>query len=90
VLPNAAIPDDTPLTSFIAPSQSCSLKFLLRVGPTFTFAVEDVEKVAGITLFSDAIKRSSKHICQTSVCKVVVRRFDDAQKGVKRIPAPKH
>jgi endonuclease G len=89
VLPNAAIPDDKPLTSFIVPGQSCSLN-LLRARLTCTFAVEDVEKVAGITLFSDAIKRSSKHICQTSVCEVVVRRFDEAQKGVKRIPAPKH
>jgi len=61
VLPNIAISDDTPLTSFIA-------------------RIEDVERVAGITLFSDDIKRSSKHICETSKCEVVVRRFDDAQK----------
>jgi len=89
VLPNAAISDDTPLTSFITRSRSCSSN-QLRVRLTSTFAVEDVEKVAGITLFSDVIKRSSKHICETSKCEVVVRRFDDAQKGVKAIPAPRN
>ena len=55
----------------------------------FCFAVEEVEKRAGITLLSDGIKQSSKHICQTSKCEVVVRRFDDAQKGLKAIPAPR-
>ena len=89
MLPNAAISDDTPLTSFIARSSLCALN-LLHMRLTFIFAVEDVEKVAGITLFSDAIKRSSKHICETSKCEVVVRRFDDAQKGMKAINAPRN
>lgn len=61
VLPNAPIPDETKLESFIVP-------------------VEAVERAAGLTLFSEAIKASSKHICKTAKCEVMVRRFDDAQK----------
>ncbi|KAH9180378.1 hypothetical protein EDB89DRAFT_2119901 [Lactarius sanguifluus] len=61
VLPNAIIPDDVPLESFVTP-------------------VDAVERAAGLTLFSDAIKGGSKHICRTAKCEVLVRRFDDAQK----------
>ena len=47
-----------------------------------------------MTLFSDEIKKNSKHICKTTKCDVIVRRFDDAQKQVKgnkvlSIAAPK-
>lgn len=53
--------------------------------------MEAVERAAGLTLFSDEIKSSSKHICKTTKCEVMVRRFDDAQKqaGRKAIAAPK-
>jgi len=61
VLPNAEIPDEARLESFVVP-------------------VEAVERAAGLTLFSDAVKNSSKHICQSTKCEVIVRRFDDAQK----------
>ncbi|KAL4244387.1 Endonuclease [Abortiporus biennis] len=61
VLPNAEIPDQAPLESFVVP-------------------VDAVERAAGLTLFSDAVKSSSKHICKTAKCEVIVRRFDDAQK----------
>ncbi|KAF8894441.1 hypothetical protein BD779DRAFT_1609201 [Infundibulicybe gibba] len=61
VLPNAVIPDDTPLENFSMP-------------------VEAVERAAGLTLFSDAVKASAKHICKTTSCQLVIRRFDDAQK----------
>ncbi|KZT74251.1 hypothetical protein DAEQUDRAFT_661174 [Daedalea quercina L-15889] len=61
VLPNAPIPDDAKLESFVVP-------------------IDAVEKAAGLTLFSDAIKQNSKHICKTTKCEVIVRRFDDAQK----------
>ncbi|KAJ7582525.1 hypothetical protein C8J56DRAFT_955020 [Mycena floridula] len=61
VLPNAPIPDEAPLESFVMP-------------------VEAVERAAGLSLFSDAIKAGSKHICQSTKCQVIVRRFDDAQK----------
>jgi endonuclease G, mitochondrial len=61
VLPNAIIPDEAPLESFVMP-------------------VEAVERAAGLTLFSDAVKTSAKHICKTTKCEVVVRRFDDVQK----------
>ncbi|KAG8964978.1 nuclease [Tulasnella sp. 419] len=57
----------------------------------FVVPVESVERAAGLTLFSDAIKQTSKHICQTSKCDLIVRRFDDAQSltgGKKAIGAP--
>ncbi|KAF8078170.1 hypothetical protein FPV67DRAFT_38480 [Lyophyllum atratum] len=57
VLPNAIIPDDAPLESFVMP-------------------VEAVEEAAGLTLFSDAVKAKSSHICKTTNCQVLVRRFD--------------
>lgn len=46
----------------------------------FVMPIEAVERAAGLTLFSDAIKQNSKHICKTTKCEVIVRRFDDAQK----------
>ncbi|KAG6833494.1 hypothetical protein H0H87_006066 [Tephrocybe sp. NHM501043] len=70
VLPNAIIPDEAPLESFVMP-------------------VEAVERAAGLTLFSDEIKAQSSHICRTTKCQVIVRRFDDAQQKAKAIAAPK-
>ncbi|KAL0578247.1 nuclease [Marasmius crinis-equi] len=61
VLPNAPIPDDTPLEKFAMP-------------------VDAVERAAGLTLFSDAVKSASKQICRSTKCEVIVRRFDDARK----------
>ena len=53
-------------------------------------SVDAVERAAGLTLFSDAVKANSKHICQSTKCEVIVRRFDDAQKqSRKAIAAPK-
>lgn len=52
--------------------------------------VDAVERAAGLSLFSEAVKTGSKHICQTAKCEVIVRRFDDAQKkGNKAIATPK-
>ncbi|KAF5358529.1 hypothetical protein D9756_001756 [Leucocoprinus leucothites] len=70
VLPNAVIPDEAPLTSFVVP-------------------VDAVERAAGLTLFSEEVKLGSKHICRTTKCEVIIRRFDDARKNTKRIAAPK-
>ncbi|KAG6812763.1 hypothetical protein H0H92_000678 [Tricholoma furcatifolium] len=71
VLPNAIIPDEVPLESFVMP-------------------VEAVERAAGLTIFSDEIKAQSRHICKSTKCQVIVRRFDDAQKkSQKAIAAPK-
>ena len=45
-----------------------------------------------MTLFTDAVKANSKHICKSTKCEVVVRRFDDAQKRPemrRAISAPK-
>lgn len=62
----------------------------------FVVPVDAVEKAAGLQLFSDEIKKASRHICQTTKCQVVARRFDDAQnqvgkkdKGSKAITAPR-
>ena len=53
--------------------------------------MDAVERAAGLSLFSEAIKAGSKHICQTTKCNVIVRRFDDARKKGKRaIAAPKY
>lgn len=88
VLPNAIIPDDAPLESFVVPGRH-------RTSPENLYSslltVEAVERAAGLALFSDAVKSASKHICQTTKCQVVVRRFDDAQKKSNRkvISAPK-
>ncbi|KAJ4488340.1 hypothetical protein J3R30DRAFT_3654615 [Lentinula aciculospora] len=46
----------------------------------FVMPVEAVERAAGLALFSDAVRSSSKHICQSTKCEVIVRRFDDARK----------
>ncbi|KAH0830284.1 hypothetical protein J3R83DRAFT_1649 [Lanmaoa asiatica] len=59
---------------------------------SFVTPVDTVERVAGLTLFSDALKNTSKHICKTTKCEVIVRRFDEAQKrpGMKRsVSAPR-
>ena len=55
------------------------------------FIVDAVERAAGLTFFSDAVKAGSKHICKTTKCEVIVRRFDDTQRnlGRKGITAPK-
>lgn len=70
VLPNAIIPDEAPLESFVMP-------------------VEAVERAAGLTLFSEAIKASASPICKVAKCQVTIRRFDDAQKKVKAIATTK-
>lgn len=46
--------------------------------------VEAVERAAGLTFFSDAVKSTSNHICKTTKCQLIVRRFDDAQKKASR------
>ncbi|KIJ17089.1 hypothetical protein PAXINDRAFT_111817 [Paxillus involutus ATCC 200175] len=59
---------------------------------SFIMPVEAVERAAGLNLFSDALKNSSKHICKSTKCEVIVRRFDDAQKRPdmrRAVSAPK-
>jgi len=57
---------------------------------SFLVPVDVVERAAGLSLFSEAVKTGSKHICRTTKCDVIVRRFDDAQKkGNRAITAPK-
>jgi endonuclease G len=46
--------------------------------------VEEVEKAAGLTIFPDAIKQASKHICASTKCEVLIKRFDDAKKNATK------
>lgn len=90
VLPNAEIPDNARLESFVVPGTCFPFdNTTTTIHRMFTGLVEAVERAAGLTLFSDAIKSSSKHICKSTKCEVIVRRFDDAQKR-KAIAAPKN
>lgn len=89
VLPNAVIPDQVALENFVVPSTCGGLANYLCVVLTKP-PVEAVERAAGLTFFSDEIKAASKHICKTTKCEVIVRRFDDAQKNARKaIAAPK-
>jgi endonuclease G len=48
-------------------------------------AVDAVEKAAGLSLFDSVTKATSKELCKTVKCDVIVRRFDDAaKKGGRR------
>ncbi len=51
--------------------------------------VEAVERAAGLTFFSNEVKAASKHICKSTKCELIVRRFDDAQKKTRSIAAPR-
>ena len=43
-------------------------------------SVDAVEKAAGLNLFDDVTKATSKELCRAVKCEVIVRRFDDASK----------
>ena len=89
VLPNAIIPDEAPLESFVVPGEF-ALRNTMSSFLTCLPQVEAVERAAGLTFFSEEVKASSKHICKTTKCDVIVRRFDDAQKNSRKaIAAPK-
>jgi len=83
VLPNAIIPDEAPLESFVMPGESALMMMdgmLTGIYPK----VEAVERATGLTFFSDAVKSASIHICKAAQCQLVVRRFDDAQRNLNR------
>jgi endonuclease G len=100
VLPNAVISDEAPLESFVTPGTYISrLHIRVRI-PTLALSclsfksnsetpsiVDAVERAAGLTLFSDAIKASSKHLCKTASCQLIVRKFDDAGRLLYEGPA---
>jgi endonuclease G len=91
VLPNAIIPDEAPLESFVIPGMHANhLNYCAKLMQFHS--VDVVERAAGLNLFSDAVKAQSKHICKSTKCDVIVRRFDDAQKRPemrRAISAPK-
>lgn len=78
--------DESPLTGFIVPGTR--LYNLISILAEL-FVVDAVERAAGLTFFSDEVKNGSKHICQSTKCEVIVRKFDDAQKNVKVVAAPR-
>jgi endonuclease G len=47
-------------------------------------AVEAVERAAGLNLFNDELKTKSKQLCAVTQCQLIVRRFDDARKQIKK------
>jgi len=69
--------------AFVLPNAQISDEASLE---SFVVPIEAVERASGLVLFSDAIKASSKHICQSTKCQVLVRRFDDTQKNQKPKP----
>lgn len=86
VLPNAVIPDETPLESFVVPGKALSIVVL---GYAHTTTVEAVERATGLQIFPEDIKTSSKHICKTTKCELIIRRFDNARKNAgKAVGAP--
>ncbi|KAG8889157.1 nuclease [Tulasnella sp. 332] len=85
--PNTPSIQELSLGAFVLPNAPIADNTPLT---SFAVPVEAVERAAGLTLFSDAVKNSSKQICQTSKCELIVRRFDDAQRqGQKSITGPK-
>ncbi|SNX86837.1 probable NUC1 - dna/rna non-specific nuclease, mitochondrial [Melanopsichium pennsylvanicum] len=55
---------------------------------SFAVPIETVERAAGLTLFPPAIKASSKRLCDTVQCSIVVREFSDKSKTLSA-PAAK-
>lgn len=91
VLPNAIIPDEAPLESFVVPGLSSTLfhyldPLFLPLSCSSYRLVDAVERAAGLTLFSDALKASSKHICKTTPCQLIIRKFDESGKLVSEGP----
>ncbi|KAI0005863.1 mitochondrial nuclease [Russula compacta] len=68
---------ETSTGAFVLPNAIISDETPLE---SFVVPVDAVERAAGLTLFSDAIKGGSKHICRTTKCEVIMRHFDDTQK----------
>ncbi|KAG6878785.1 hypothetical protein C0993_008084 [Termitomyces sp. T159_Od127] len=89
ILPNAIIPDEVPLERFVVPGLF-GIAYPSVAYHLIIIVVDAVERAAGLTFFSDDIKAHSNHICKSTKCEVIVRRFDDARKqGQKAIAAPK-
>lgn len=60
---------------------------------SFAVPVETVERAAGLTLFPEAVKASSKKLCDTVKCSILVRDFSDKSKTLtaakpQALPAP--
>src|SRR5260370_11271983 len=86
VLPNAEIPDDTSLESFMIPGKSVTTDAVKHC-VIYQSSVDAVERAAGLVLLPDNIKSTAKNICRTTSCQLLIRRFDGAQKQIKALPA---
>jgi endonuclease G len=47
--------------------------------------VETVEKAAGLTLFSPAVKATAKQLCRETKCEVIVRRLMTPGRGKGKV-----
>ncbi|KAM0747257.1 hypothetical protein T439DRAFT_383400 [Meredithblackwellia eburnea MCA 4105] len=63
--------------AFVLPNEVIPDETDLR---SFVVPVEAVESSAGLTLLPERLKKMARPLCQTVECKVIVRRFDDANK----------
>ncbi|KAJ9475720.1 Mitochondrial nuclease [Pseudozyma hubeiensis] len=54
---------------------------------SFAVPVETVERAAGLELFPRSVKESSKKLCETVKCDIVVREFADKSKTLSAPPA---
>lgn len=79
--PSTPTIQDTSIAAFVLPNAPIPDETPFE---SFKGPVEAVERSAGLTLFNDAVKASSKDLCRTVKCDVVVRRFDDAVKKNSR------
>ncbi|KAK1927102.1 nuclease [Papiliotrema laurentii] len=90
--PQKPNPRDTTVTSpstikelamgaFILPNKEIPDEADIR---SFIAPVEAVERAAGLNLFNDELKTKSKQLCAVTQCQLIVRRFDDARKQIKK------
>lgn len=73
------------LGAFVIPNQIVPNSTPLR---KFNVPVDAVERAAGLTLFSPAVKSKAKSLCDVAGCEVIIRQFNDTKNKVKAIPAP--
>ncbi|PWN87899.1 hypothetical protein FA10DRAFT_215567, partial [Acaromyces ingoldii] len=73
------------LGAFVLPNARIPNEVPLR---QFLVPVESVERAAGLTLFSDDVKRGARPLCDSVDCSIVVREFNDIRKKTLSAPPP--
>lgn len=72
------------LGAFVIPNSMIPDSAPLR---SFETSVDTVERAAGLTLFSPALKRQAKSLCSKVKCEIIVRDFSDAKRRLSSKPA---